>query len=50
VLLAVHWLGTSKDHVLTGDQVHSMLRALPGLVLDLSERREEFRLDRWVKA
>jgi protein-L-isoaspartate O-methyltransferase len=50
VLLAVHWLGTSQDHVLSGDCVHEVLRTLSGLRLDYSERHSEFRLDRWMKA
>ena len=48
-LLAAHWLGQSKDHVLSGDRVHELLSGLPGLQLDLSERHEGFRLDRWRK-
>ena len=48
-LLAVHWLGTSKDHVLTGDQVHQIVGELSGLTLKISERYESFRLDRWVR-
>jgi cyclopropane fatty-acyl-phospholipid synthase-like methyltransferase len=48
-LLAVHWLGTSKDHVLSGDCVHEVLGRLSGLRLEQSERHEKFRLDRWVR-
>jgi len=48
-LLASHWLGTSKDHVLSGDRVHEILAGLPGLRLDHSERHVGFRLDRWVR-
>jgi SAM-dependent methyltransferase len=47
-LVASHWLGHSRDHKLTGDQVHEMLRALPGLMLAVSERHKEFRIDRWT--
>ena len=48
-LLAVHWLGTSKDHVLSGDRVHAILGVLNGLKLVPSNRNENFRLDRWVR-
>lgn len=52
VLLAVHWLGVSPDHVLSGDRVHDQIHALPGMVRTLSRRYEQsamerFRLDRW---
>jgi protein-L-isoaspartate O-methyltransferase len=50
VLLAAHWLGRSKDHILSGNRVHKILRTLPGLKLEYSERHSKFRLDRWVKA
>ena len=56
VLLAAHWLGTSKDHLLKGDRVHEILGSLHGLELEVSERHEAlgaeeagFRLDRWVR-
>jgi SAM-dependent methyltransferase len=48
-LLAAHWLGTSKDHVLSGDRVHEVLGGLDGLRLSYSERYERFRLDRWER-
>lgn len=48
-LLAAHWLGTSKDHVLSGDRVHEVLGGLDGLRLGYSERHEGFRLDRWER-
>jgi SAM-dependent methyltransferase len=48
-LLAAHWLGTSKDHVLSGDRVNEILSGLPGLRLDHSERHVGFRLDRWAR-
>lgn len=48
-LLAVHWLGHSQDHRLSGDQVHEVLRSLPGVRLDRSERHPGFQLDRWTK-
>ena len=56
VLLAAHWLGKSKDHLLQGDRVHEILGSIEGLSLELSERHEGqqpgvagFRLDRWVR-
>jgi SAM-dependent methyltransferase len=49
-LLAAHWLGTSTDHVLSGDRVHEILAGLPDLRLELSERHAGFRLDRWGRA
>lgn len=48
-LLAVHWLGASKDHRMSGDQVHEILRLQTGLRLTHEERHEGFRLDRWVR-
>ncbi len=48
-LLAVHWLGNSPDHVLSGDQVHEILGSLPGLTNEESERYEGFRLDCWLR-
>jgi len=49
-LLAAHWLGTSTDHVLSGDRVHEILGGLTDLRLELSERHAEFRLDCWGRA
>lgn len=49
-VLATHWLGTSADHRISGDQVHEILQANPLLCLQHSERNEGFRLDRWVRA
>ncbi len=48
-LLAAHWLGTSKDHVLSGDHVHAILGSLIGLRLDHIERHEGFLLERWER-
>jgi hypothetical protein len=47
--LAVHWLGTSRDHVLSGDRVHEILHSLNGLRLIHEARYETFRLDRWER-
>jgi SAM-dependent methyltransferase len=49
-LLAAHWLGDSKDHCISGDEVHEILLSLPGVQLEHSERHETFRIDRWVRA
>ena len=51
VLLASHWLGSSPDHVLSGDEVHGLL-AHPELKHEHGERHPDavrggFRLDRW---
>lgn len=50
VLLAVHWLGDSEDHLLGGDYVHEILHTTPGIKHELSERYDAYRLDRWVRA
>lgn len=49
VLLAVHWLGRSTDHRLTGDEVHLILGQLSGLRPWESQRYEGFRLDSWLR-
>lgn len=49
VLLAVHWLGHSDDHLIDGDSVHEILSHLRGLTLGFSERHVGFRIDRWVR-
>jgi SAM-dependent methyltransferase len=49
VLLAVHWLGHSSDHLIDGDAVHEVLGHLDGLSLEFSERHVGFRIDRWVR-
>ncbi len=48
-LLASHWLGTSADHILSGDEVHSIIHSLGIFELKHSERNKDFRLDYWVK-
>jgi SAM-dependent methyltransferase len=48
-ILAAHWLGSSEDHILSGDQVHAVAEAQPGLRLELAERHSTFRLQRFVK-
>ena len=46
-LLASHWLGTTEDHILSGDQVHQTIAENPLLKHEHAERHEHFRLDRW---
>jgi cyclopropane fatty-acyl-phospholipid synthase-like methyltransferase len=49
-MLAVHWLGHSRDHVLHGHEVHSiLLRDLP-LRHIRAERHPGFRIDAWSKS
>lgn len=45
LVVGVHWLGTSEDHVTGGDEVHAALRAQRRLRLLNAERHETFRLD-----
>jgi SAM-dependent methyltransferase len=49
VLLAVHWLGESPDHLLSGDQVHAILAEVPILQPVFSKRYAGFRLDKWAR-
>lgn len=46
-LLASHWLGTTEDHILSGDQVHETIAENSMLKHEHAERHEHFRLDRW---
>ena len=47
--IAVHWLGTSADHLLSGDSVHGVIRECAVLSLDEDKRYAHFRLDRMVR-
>jgi SAM-dependent methyltransferase len=48
--VAVHWLGHSSDHVLHGDEVHSLLaKTLPCDWISGS-RHVGFRIDSWLRA
>jgi len=48
--VAVHWLGSSPDHVLHGDEVHDVLgRTLPWMRLH-SARHAGFQIDSWRRA
>ena len=47
-LLAAHWLGSSPDHILSGDDVHECLsKALGPPPAETSQCFEGFRLDVW---
>ncbi|NYF88754.1 SAM-dependent methyltransferase [Tunturiibacter empetritectus] len=48
-VLAAHWLGHSQDHYISGDEVHEILLAHPGLLVEHSERNQNMRLDRLVR-
>jgi SAM-dependent methyltransferase len=48
-LLAAHWLGQSKDHVLHGNDVHEELRAVLPLHWENGSCHEGFRIDCWRK-
>ena len=47
-LLAVHWLGESRDHVLHGDEAHEVLLQQLDLKHEFGKRYSGFRLDRWT--
>jgi SAM-dependent methyltransferase len=49
VLLGAHWLGYSPDHLLSGDQVHGIMDALPGLKTSFAERYPGYRINHWTK-
>jgi SAM-dependent methyltransferase len=48
-LLAVHWLGVSADHVLSGDRVHEIIRSNPQFAIERERRFPSFRLDHLVR-
>jgi SAM-dependent methyltransferase len=48
-VIASHWLGHSRDHRISGDEVHDVLRAEPLLQLEYEERNNGFRLDRFLR-
>ena len=48
-VLAAHWLGESRDHRMTGEQVHEVLLANPCLRVDLAQRTPTLRLERLVR-
>lgn len=47
-LIAAHWIGTSPDHVLSGDHVHRVLTCVVGLRHIHHERVEDPRRDGFV--
>lgn len=48
IFLAAHWLGTSSDHILDGNEVHDIVSSTNGLIHDHVEHHPGFRLDRWI--
>ncbi|HEY2637054.1 MAG TPA: SAM-dependent methyltransferase, partial [Solirubrobacteraceae bacterium] len=44
-LVAVHWTEPTETYPLQGDEVHTILRAHPGLRLVDSARRDHYRVD-----
>lgn len=48
--IAAHWLGHSEDHLQHGDSVHDLLKSTLPLRWVKGERREQFRIDAWVKS
>jgi SAM-dependent methyltransferase len=50
LFLGVHWLGLSADHLLTGDEVHEVLRSGKSLTMKASRRHEGFLLESWERA
>jgi SAM-dependent methyltransferase len=44
-----HWLGMSEDHLLTGDEVHAVLRTSGLLAINSSQRHEGFLLESWER-
>jgi SAM-dependent methyltransferase len=49
-LLAVHWRGTSQDHLLHGDVVHRVLGTSARLRREVRHVEPRFVLDVWVRA
>jgi SAM-dependent methyltransferase len=49
VLVAVHWLGVSADHLLTGDEVHDVLGSSDSLRKTASRRYDSFLLESWER-
>jgi hypothetical protein len=50
IFLAVHWLGNSPDHLLSGDRVHEILKSVGGLELKVEQCYSSFRLNRWARS
>jgi SAM-dependent methyltransferase len=49
VVLAVHWLGKSADHYMSGDEVHEVLEGSELLRVQHAQRHTGFRLERWER-
>jgi predicted TPR repeat methyltransferase len=49
LLVAVHWLGVSGDHVLSGDDVHHVLHAGRAIRMTSSRRHDGFLLESWER-
>lgn len=49
IVLAAHWLGHSRDHRISGDEVHEILLLHPKVRVEHSERGPNMRLDRLVR-
>jgi SAM-dependent methyltransferase len=49
VLVGAHWLGVSADHLLTGDEVHEVLRSARSLRMTASRRHNGFLLESWER-
>lgn len=49
VFLAVHWLGSSPDHILNGSTVHKIICASQSLMHEYRAGHAKFLLDRWVR-
>jgi SAM-dependent methyltransferase len=50
LLVGVHWLGVSPDHLLSGDEVHAILRSSNSLRMTASQRHAGFLLESWERA
>jgi SAM-dependent methyltransferase len=49
MMLVSHWLGSSPDHVLSGDRVHEVIAEANGLTHRSGARYADFRLDCWSR-
>lgn len=49
IVLAAHWLGHSRDHRISGDQVHEILLSHSKVRVEHSERGPHMRLERVVR-
>jgi len=50
VFVAVHWLGISPDHLLSGDEVHEVLGSSDSLGMTESRRYDAFLIELWERA